>query len=206
MNWNLFGVRVSTGNTVSIKATVGGDLYVAQSLPPYAVLSASGAGAICQMTAAAAGTTTIPTTTAIATLWNGEAGGGKSLVIDRIFCNTEAYDAGNNFFFIWVCMHPSGMTAPTDDGAIKNLNGGNYGGSARFDSAATVANDTWNSWGNSLRSAAANADGMSNIDIPVEGRLTVAPTGGISLHIGCNDSNLTGQVGVSWFEVQLDRG
>ncbi|KKK80379.1 hypothetical protein LCGC14_2824060, partial [marine sediment metagenome] len=86
----------------------------------------------------------------------------------------------------------------------KNLIGGNYGGSARFDSGATVDNDTWHSWGNSLKSEAANADGMSNIDIPVEGRLIVVPTGGMSLHIGCNDSNLTGQIGVSWYEVDLD--
>ncbi len=204
MNWEVFGTRIKTGLKVAIKSTIGGDLYVAQSLPPYAVLTASGAGAICQMTTAAAGTTTIPTTTAIATLWNGQAGGGKSLIIDRIFCNTEAYDSLDNFFFIWVCMHPTGMTAPTDDGAIKNLIGGAYGGSAKFDSAATVVNDTWHSWGNSLRSDEANAQGMSNIDIPIEGRLIVVPGGGISFHIGCNDSNLTGQVGVSWYEKQLD--
>lgn len=204
MDAELFGVRISTGSKVSLKATKVGDLYVAQSLPPYAVLSASGAGAICQMTTAAAGTTTIPTTTSLATLWNGQAGGGKSLVIDRIFCNTEGYDAGDNFFFIWVCMHPAGMTAPTDDGAIKNLIGGNYGGSARFDSGATVVNDTWHSWGNSRRSAEGNAEGMSNLGIIVEGRLIVVPTGGMSMHIGCNDSNLTGQIGVSWYEVQLD--
>lgn len=206
MDVTLFGVRISTGQDTSIKSTAKGDLYVAQGLPPYAILSKRGGGAIAQAIAAAAGTTVIPTTTALGTLWNGESGGGKSYIIDRIFCNTEDYDAGDNFFFIWVCMHPKGMSAPTADITIKKMNGGTYGGAARFDVGATVVDDTWYSWGNSLRSAKANADGMSNIDIPVAGRLTVEPTAGLSLHIGCNDSNLTGQVGISWFEEQIDLG
>ncbi|MCK4414910.1 MAG: hypothetical protein KAY32_15355 [Candidatus Eisenbacteria sp.] len=206
MDVTLFGVRVSTGQETSIKATKEGDLYIAQNLPPYALAAAAGRGWWAQAIAAAAGTVTIPTTTALGTLWNGETGSGKSYIIDRIFANTGAYDAGTNFFFLWLCIHQLNMTAPTADITIHGLRGGDttYGGSARFDVGATVVNDGWFSVGNSMRNAAGNADGMSNIDYKMDGRIVLPPTSGLSIHVGCNDSNITAQVGVSWYEVQLD--
>jgi len=205
MNSEVRGKRRGWSNPwIDISAGKQHDLNVSMFLPPYAHLALLDCGAIAQATTAVAGTTTIPTTTALGTLWNGEAAGGKVYIIDRLFANTEAYDAGDNFFFLWVCMHPVAMTAPTADITIKKLIGGNYGGNARFDVGATVVNDTWYSWGNSLRSAQANAEGMSNIDVPVEGRLILKPTAGMSIHVGCNDSNLTAQVGVAWFEIDED--
>lgn len=205
MKYEIFGVRISTGQEVSLKATREGDLYIAQNLPPYALATAAGRGFWAQATAAAAGTTTIPTTTALGTLWNGEADGAKSYVIDRLFANTEAYDAGTNFFFLWVCVHQF-MSAPTADITIHGLRGNDvtYGGKGRFDVGATVVNDGWFSAGNSMRNAEGNAQGMSNIDYPMGGRIVLPPRTGMSLHVGCNDSNITAQVGCSWYEVQLD--
>lgn len=193
-----------TGAEMDVYGNSTHDMYVSQLLPPYASLGLLDVGAIAQITTASAGTVTIPTTTASGTLWNGESGGGKVYIIDRMFCNTEAYDAGDNFFFLWVCAHPVGMSAVTADITIKKLNGGAYGGLGRFDAGATVVNDTWYSWGNSRRSDEGNAQGMSNIDVPVEGRIITKPTAGLSMHIGCNDSNVTGQVGCAWFEVDVD--
>lgn len=204
MDYELFGVRISTGQKVSLKATKEGGLYTAQSLPPYALLTAAGLGWWAQATTAVAGTTTIPTTTALGTLWNGST--DRAYIIDRLFANTEAYDAGDNFFFLWVCVHKLITTAITSDITIHGLRSGDvsYGGQARFDVGATVVDDGWFSVGNSKRSDAANADGMSNIDYKMEGRIVLPPNGEMSLHVGCNDSNLTAQVGCSWYEVPSD--
>ncbi len=204
MDYELFGVRVSTGQKVSLKATKEGGLYTAQSLPPYTLLTVAGLGWWAQATTAAAGTTTIPTTTALGTLWNGST--DKAYVIDRLFANTEAYDSLDNFFFLWVCVHGLITTAITADITIHGLRSGdvNYGGQARFDVGATVVDDGWFSVGNSKRSDEANAQGMSNIDYKQEGRIVLPPNGEMSLHVGCNDSNLTAQVGCSWYEVPSD--
>ncbi len=206
MDYELFGVRISTGGKVSLKATKEGDLYIAQNLPPYALATAAGRGAWAQATSAASGTTTIPTTTSLGTLWNGEAGSGKSYAIDRIFANSENFDAGNyNMFFLWICVHKL-VTELTGDITIHGLRSGDvtYGGKARFDVGETVVDDGWFSMGNSERTNQGNAKGMANIDYKVEGRIVLPPTGSFSIHVGCNDSNLTFQVGCSWQEVQLD--
>jgi len=204
MDFQLFGARISTGQPKALSTTKEGDLYVAQNLPPYALLTANGQGWWAQATTAAAGTTTIPTVTALGTLWNGSS--DKTYVIDRLFANTEAYDALDNFFFLWVCVHKLITTAITADITIHGLRSGdvNYGGQARFDVGATVVNDGWFSVGNSLRSDEGNAQGMSNIDYKMEGRIVLPPHGEFSMHVGCNDSNLTAQVGCSWYEVPSD--
>ena len=202
-DWKLFGVRVSTGLPVSLKSTVGGDLYIAQNLPPYALATSAGRGWWAQATAAALGTTTIPTTTARGTLWNGYT--EKSLIVDRLFANSEAYDAGVNFFFLWICVHAKVTTAITGDITIHGLRSGDvvYPGQAKFDVDETVVNDGWFSVGNSVETKEGNAKGMSNIDYKMEGRIVLPPQGQMSIHVGCNDSNPTFQVGCSWYEVDL---
>ncbi len=201
------GTRIGGSNEeVTLKSTRAGALAVAQSLPPFALLAATGNGAWAQATSAAAGTTTIPTTTARGTLWNGST--SKSLIIDRIFANSEAYDAGVNFFFLWVCVHALVTAAITGDITIHGLRSGDatYGGQALFDVDETVVNDGWFSVANSVETKESNAKGMSNIDYKMEGRIVLPPNGQMSIHVGCNDSNPTFQVGCSWYEADLDLG
>ncbi len=205
MQTKIRGKRIGGSNEeVDIEATRDGALVVAQTLPSFTLLAAAGRGAWAQATAAAAGTTTIPTTTARGTLWNGYS--ARSLVIDRIFANSEAYDAGVNFFFLWVCVHALVTTAITGDIAIHGLRSGDvsYGGQALFDIDETVVDDGWFSVGNSIETKEGNAKGMSNIDYKMEGRIVLPPNGQLSIHVGCNDSNPTFQVGCSWYEVDLD--
>ncbi len=207
IDFKLFGITVKSSEERAIKVSQEGDLYIAQNLPPYTLATAAGRGWQAQATSAAAATTTIPTTTVLCTLYNGETGGGKSLVIDSLFANTEAWDAGNyNMFFFWICVHPEQTTPQTADITIKGLRGGdtNYGGKARFDVGATVVNDTWYSRANSERTATGNVSGMANIYHPVEGKIVIPPTCAFSIHVGTNDSNITVKAGISWYEVQLD--
>lgn len=210
MDAELFGIRISTGNKVSIKATKEGDLYIAQNLPPYALATAAGRGYQVMASAAAAclASGTRPTTVALGTLWNGEEGGGKSYAIDRIFAQQVASDvATKNHYGLWACVHIS-MTAPTADiTAIKSMSGkAGYGGSARFDVGATVIDDGWFPISDSILAEEQQTDGGSQKVIPVEGRLIVAPQHGLSIHVVGNDTNLTFRVGVAWYEVQLDLG
>lgn len=203
--FQIFGVRISTGLKTSIKATREGDLYIAHNLPPYALATAAGRGWWAQATAAASGTTTIPTTTALGTLWNGYT--TKSLIIDRLFANSEFWDAGNyNMFFLWVCVHAKVTTALDGDITIHGLRSGDatYGGQAKFDVGETVVDDGWFSVANSERTHQGNVKGMANIDYRMDGRIVLPPDGEMSIHIGCNDSNLTFQVGCSWYEVDID--
>ena len=92
--------------------------------------------------------------------------------------------------------------------AIHGLRSGDvvYGGQALFDVDETVVNDGWFSVGNSVETKESNAKGMSNIDYKMEGRIVLPPNGQVSMHVGCNDSNPTFQVGMSWYEVPLDLG
>lgn len=206
MQTRIRGMRIGTTTELDIQATRGGALVVAAALPPFALLAAAGYGAWAQATSAAVGTTTIPTTTALGTLWNGYT--DRALIIDRLFANSEAYDAGVNFFFLWVCVHALVTTAITGDITIHGLRSGDatYGGQALFDVGETVVNDGWFSVGNSVETKEANAEGMSNIDYKMEGRIVLPPNGQLSLHVGCNDSNPTFQVGASWYEVPMDLG
>src|SRR3990167_4890132 len=66
--------------------TPGGDLLVAAGLPPLAALVALGDSYWARTTTAAAPVTAIPTDAALIGLWNGEPDGGKSYVIDSVFC------------------------------------------------------------------------------------------------------------------------
>ncbi len=202
MQTKIKGVRGDASSTeVDIKAARGGALYTAQYLPKYALLAKAGAGVICQTTTALAIDVATPTTDADITLRNGSS--NLYYILDRVFGNTEAYDAGKNFIFIWLAY--MGLTAAlTADISPVLMSGGSYSGDAQFDVNETIASATFHSWGNSVESNQGNAAGMSNIDVPIEGRIVIAPGHAISAVCGGNDSNITAQLGFSWFEVLMD--
>lgn len=210
MDYELFGVRISTGQKVSLKATKEGDLYIAQNLPPYALATAAGRGYQVMASAAAAclASGTIPTTTALGTLWNGEVGGGKTYIIDRIFAQQVASDVATlNHYGLWACVHIAMDAVTADITAIKSMSGkAGYGGSARFDIGATVVNDGWFPVSDSIKAEERQTQGGSQKVAPIEGRLQVTPQHGLSIHVVGNDTNLTFRVGCSWYEVQLDLG
>ena len=206
MDLQLFGVRVSAGSPVSIKATKAGDLHVAQSLPPGAVLTAQGAGYQAQSTSAIAALVIRPDTTAAFTLWNGEPGGGKSYIIERIMAFNLVSTAAQTFASIWVCSHPVGMAAVTADiTAVKSTRGiSGYGGNARLDVGATVVDDGWFPWGLSSEAEEAGVLPGGVICAPIAGRIIVPPTAGVSMHIVSGLVGDTFTHGFHWYEVQLD--
>ena len=185
-----------------------GNAYIAQGLPPYVVLSKEGNGWQVMATAAVAALIVRPSTVALGTLWNGEADGGKSYIIDRIFAQQLVSATAAARWGIWACLHPINMTAPTADiTAIKSMSGKtNYGGSAKFDIGATVVNDGWFPWGDGKDVEATGTLGGNQSSVPVGGRLIVPPSAGLSIHVVASSVDVDLCVGVSWYEKVLDLG
>ena len=180
------------------------DLLVAQGLPEYAEITRLGGGYSAMATAAVAALVVRPTTVAMATLYNNESLGGKTLIIDEAFAHNLVASA-NSAFSIWLCLHPVGMTAPTNDITVRNSHSGKVGnGTTRtiFDNGATVLDDGWFPWGVSGATVTITTPGAVAI-APVHGRLQVPPTAGISLQVVATAAAGTFTAGFRWFEKTL---
>lgn len=206
MELELFGKRLSIGGRVAIRGTRSGDLHVAQGLPAGAALTKRGIGYQAMSTSAIAALVVRPSTTAAFTLWNGEAAGGKSYVVERIMAFNLVSTAAQTYAGIWACSHPTGMSAVTADiTAIKSTCGGtNYGGKARLDVGATVVNDGWFPWGVSSEAEEAGVLPGGIMCAPIGGRIIVPPTAGLSMHVVSGLVGDTFTHGFHWYEVQLD--
>jgi len=182
------------------------ELLTAQGLPPYTELSRRGRGWQVMDTTATAAVVVRPSTVAGLTLYNGETGAtAKSYVIDRVFAfNLVTTDAVADWS-VWACIHPAGMTAPTADiTAIKGMNGGTYAGAAIVDTGATVNDNGWFPVGTGHVGNPGTVTPGTAIAIPIEGRLIVPPTGGISINVVASLVTWTFTHGFAWYEVELD--
>ena len=183
------------------------DLLVAQGLPPYAEMARQGLGWQAMATAAVAALVVRPTTVATATLWNGEPEGtGKSLIMDAAFAH-NLVGVANSDYGIWLCVHPVGMAAPTNDITARNSMSGRANGAARtfFDNGATVADDGWFPWGNSVANVTITVPG-GQVEAQIGGRIIIPPTAGISMSIVADTTGVTSTCGFRWFEKKLTLG
>lgn len=196
------------GDDQALATTPDGDLFVAQGLPPYAEITRQGGGFSAIQTAATAALVVRPTTVAGITLWNGEAAGGKSYVIDRLFTHNLVSTAAGTFFGIWACVHPAGMTNPGEDIAASATNvtgptGKVYSGLGVVGVGETVVNNGWYPWGSGQSVEVEGVLPGSHADVDIAGRLIVPPQGGISLQIVASLAACTFTTGLSWWEMQL---
>jgi hypothetical protein len=104
--------------------------------------------------------TALPTTTASQHIWNGEALGGKSLVIDGIgwTCTTSA--AAASMFSMAYMIPVLGVTAnpsTTDTLTISGLSGRAYTGAVAMGHTSTVVNSGWVGIGPTVHSGALTA-------------------------------------------------
>lgn len=184
------------------------DLLVAQGLPPYAEMTRQGGGWQSMATAAVAALVVRPTTVAMATLYNGESAGGCSLIMDAAFAHNLVGTA-NSVYSIWLCVHPVGMTAPTNDITVRNsLSGrpaGNGSSLLRFDNGATVTNDGWFPWGFSEHTVTVTTPG-GMLYVEIGGRIIIPPTAGISLHVVADVTGATFTAGFRWYEKVVTLG
>jgi len=194
------------GVEASVALNPRGETLTAQGLPPYTELSRLGCGWQVMDTSATAGLVIRPSTVAGLTLYNGNAAGGASYIIDAVMAFNLVKTNVVEAWGVWACLHRS-MTAPTADiTAIKSMSGvATYPGLAVVDTGATVVDDGWFPIGApGLGTGAGGVTPGMSVVIPIEGRFIVRPGGGISMN--CVGS-LVGQTfthGFRWYEVQLN--
>lgn len=177
------------------------DLFTNQGLPPYSETARQGLGWQAMATAAVAALVVRPTTVAMATLYNNDISGGRSLIMDRAFAH-NLVGVANSGFGIWLCVHPVGMAVPTNDITIRNSLSGrvaNAGAITFFDNGATVVDNGWFPWGNSIRTVTITVPG-GQVEAKIEGKIIIPPTAAISLQIVADTTAATFTAGFSWFE------
>lgn len=194
-----------SGEELHVGSSLLGDLSISQVLPYGALLTGVGESYTAITTAAVAAIVDEPATTALFTLYNNESDGGKTFIIERIFCFQDIGSAPEARFSLWACVHPIGRAADTADiTLINNLRGvSSYGGNAILDVGATVTNDGWTPWesGDSLTVASLSGPALS---ANVDGRMLVPPSAAVSLQVVASTIDLDFTTGFHWREVQLD--
>ena len=183
-----------------------GNAHVSQGLPRHTEITRQGGGYQSMTTAAVAGLVVRPSTVALFTLWNGEPDGGMTYIVDRAFAFNLVSGAAQAFYGIWLCLHPTGMTKPTSDiTAIKSLSGkSGYGGKAILDVDATVVDDGWFPYGPAGEAEEVGVLPGGILEAPIEGKLLVPPSAGVSIHVVSSTVNEDFTAGFGWYEHQLD--
>lgn len=185
-----------------------GGLYVQDDLPPLTTLVQEG---VCWQVGAAtavAAVTTMPTTTAQISLYNGEAEGGKSYVLLSVYGIQVANGAALNSWGLAHCINVDKPgTLPTQDIAKTSVKGlkarqGGYNGNAIIDLAATVTDDLWAPVGNYAGTTVVSLSG-TQLDVPLNGLVILPPGGMYSLAAIAAATGITVRQGFRWAEIQL---
>jgi len=182
------------GAKVGVKATLGGVLYTASI---ERIWTAKGYGRQAMATSAVASLVVRPTTTAMATLFNNT---NKHFVIERLFAH-NLVAAAQCVSTLWACIHPVGMTAPTNDITVRNKTNGAVGDTEGiFDNGATVVDNGWFPIGKDSTVVTVTTPG-GILEAEVGGRLIVPPTAAISIQVVSSVTTATFCAGLHWFAV-----
>lgn len=192
---------------IKVKQVVGGDQVYAEGTEGGVALTADitrdwtakGYGWQAMATSAVACLIVRPTTVAIMTFYNNTA---KNFVIERVFAH-NLVSIANGQFGIWLCVHPTGMTAPTNDITIRNSTIGLAAGAEGiFDAGATVVDNGWFPWGVSNYSVTATVPGTL-AEANVNGKIIVPPTAAISASCVGQTAVVTVTMGLHYFSVPV---
>lgn len=185
----------SQGKEVTLRGTEGGIAYYADVRVHWA---SKGYGFQAMATTAVASLVVRPTTVAQITLYNNSA--SKNYVIDRVMGH-NLVGAAQCVSTLWLCVHPVGMTAPTNDITVRNsLNGRIAGGTGIFDVAATVVDNGWFPWGKDATCVTVTTPGGA-LEADISGRIILPPTAAISATVVSSVTTATWCLGLIWYEV-----
>ena len=179
---------------VEARATEGG---AAHGIDLARIWTAKGYGWQTMATDAVASLIVRPTTVAMGTFYNNTS---KNFVIERVFSHLLVSIA-NSESGLWLCMHPIGMTAPTNDITVRNSTIGLAAGTEGiFDNGAAVLDNGWFPWGESRPVVTATKPG-GLLQALVAGCLIVKPTAAISIQVVSTTAVVTACVGLHYFSV-----
>jgi hypothetical protein len=182
-----------------------GDALVAFGLPAAAEIVRMGESYGVVQATAVAPVAALPTTTAQVSLWNGEADGGKSYVIDSLFCSVVVSAASATSIGFAGMINKGRVAAMVADLTPFGLAGHNYAGKGRVDLAATVVDDGWHAIGNSITGAASQIG--QTVDVPLNGLYIIPPGGAFSMAVLANTaSTITVKMGLRWHEIAIPLG
>lgn len=185
-----------------------GDLIAAQGAAQYEELARSGTMFVARSTTATVGVNALPTTTAGFGLYNPEADGGKSLIIDAIFAlQITAHSVLGQFSLIYVCGQTR-VAALTDALIERKMNGLGQGsvalcaaGGAILDAVTGVAIG-WMPIGPSVNTSVVSVPGLG-LWAEVNGRIIVPPGRQFGVNVMAGDTTGTWVNGVMWHEKQI---
>lgn len=188
----------------------GGELLVAAALPPHATVTLRGDSWVAK-TAARAPVTAIPTTAYLLNLYNGEALGGKSYIIDSVFLMQVAVTAAiQNVGILYnVSYKPSSLVAPAGGVTPIGLFGGKqYGGKGLITDNSTLdaTNGIAPNWFPAgLSPSAQNTLQIgTSVDWDCGGRIIIPPGGSFSVTGLAGAATATSiQMGFRWHEILL---
>ena len=184
------------GNEEDVKSTVGGAIYTADIAR---IWTAKGYGWSAMATAAVASLVVRPGTTAQVTFYNNTA---KNFVIERAFSHNLVAAAVTDSV-LWLCVHPIGMTAPTNDITVRNsLSGLTAGTEGILDVGATVVDNGWFPWGASIYDLTVTTPG-GVLNAEVAGRIVLPPTAGISMSVVSSVTTATFCGGLTYYSVPI---
>ena len=201
--------RVDDTNPLPVRDVARPAISPFANLSRYAEITAKGAGWQAMTTSAAAALVVRPSDTAMATLFNNYLReSGVCLIIDAAFAHNLVGVAGSSYG-IWLCVHPTGMAAPTNDITVRNSLSGLPAtpqvSRTFLDAGATVGNDGWFPWGDSGHAVTVTVPG-GQVTAPVDGRIIVPPTAAVSMTVVADTTGATFTTGFRWYEKVIPLG
>lgn len=195
----------------------GGDVMVAQGLPPHTSIVSMGGSWVTQIKTgdATAPLNAIPTSASTIDIQyynSAPLGSGVCLVIDSAFLICQTSQAAAEWFsLLGQIVGPGVAAAPTAYASVvSSLDGKgiNYGGvCTRGLSVSTSITNGWFAIGNPVNTQALTATAGVAIDFDLFGRYIIPPTA--SLFVQCMASAITTAKvvhGIRWHEILLDLG
>lgn len=185
-----------------------GDNIQSQSLPEKAEIVRMGDSWQTLTGSAATGLTTTPTTAGLLTIWNGEPGNGKFLVIDSVCALKLIADVTtNDIATVWAQIIRPPMTPPTDAAlTIRSLSGKySYGGRVRTVASSTTLANRWEAIG-MIPNTTADIAGSRWVgaDIDLLGRFIIAPGSAFTLSVSeVTATASTFRLVIRWHEILL---
>ncbi len=199
-----------TDGVYQAEINAGGDLLVAQGLPLHAELTRLGTRwSVVMDTSDAFTFAAAPawaTTNANLVLYNGEAAGGKSYVIDTVWgAAITSIAAASNMVCIGQISN-AGVAAPSNNTSclITGTSGKIYAGAAKkaVTNTAFAIASKWTVLGNSNGHPSTSIG--AGVFCEVLGRFIIVPGAAFCVNLLANTNAGTGVQGIDWYEVQLD--